>query len=159
MANTSTLLSVSVGYGKCCFLSNVLHTVYKLLETLAPNPRLLLGWSKGPENAREPESQLHLDALHPYKVTPALLRKSPPWGGSSARAFRLPLPEPQLENILEGREAGREASSAESARESPARLCVQNNPPGGRVGKVRTHPSNTGTGARRPALEDEGASR
>lgn len=35
------------------------YSVCKLLETLRPNPLLLLGWSKGPENAQEPESQLH----------------------------------------------------------------------------------------------------
>jgi hypothetical protein len=35
------------------------YSVCKLLENLAPNPRLLLGWSKGPENVQEPKSQLH----------------------------------------------------------------------------------------------------
>lgn len=35
------------------------YSFCKLLEIPEPNPQLLLGWSKGPENAREPESQQH----------------------------------------------------------------------------------------------------
>lgn len=44
------------------------HSSYKLLETLGSDTQLLLGWSEGQENAREPEPQLHW-APHADKVT------------------------------------------------------------------------------------------
>lgn len=161
MTCTSTLLSVSVGHGKCCFLSNVLNIQFANLKSLGPNPRLLLGWSKRPEKCPGTRVAIALDALHPYIVTPALLRKSTPWRGSSARAFRFPLPEPQLQNVLERRGAGRGSELSREFTGDPRAPARAEEFPGGKIGKGRTHPNNTGAGAgaRRPALEDEGASR
>lgn len=93
------------------------HSTYKLLEILGSDTQLLLGWSEGLENAREPESQSYWTP-HSYKVTRALLQ-NPLQHRSSAGAFGSPLPEgweppgqnrvetAEIQYVLEERRAGR----------------------------------------------------